>query len=70
MKKIIVAGLISVLLSGCMNMYNSSFKCPPDEGYACESLLLINDRANAGEFSIEQRMTCKKCGKKHVRTSR
>ena len=66
MKKLIIPAALAALLSSC-NMYNSNFKCPADEGFPCESLLLINERANAGEFSIEERLSCKKCGKKHVR---
>ena len=41
---------ISLLLSGCMGIYEGGFECPPGKGVGCKSISEVNHMINAGEL--------------------
>lgn len=41
---------LSLLLSGCMGVYEGGFECPPGKGVGCKSISEVNHMINAGEL--------------------
>lgn len=42
----ILATSITLILSGCMGVYEGGFECPPGEGTRCKSISEVNEMVN------------------------
>ncbi len=45
---------ITLLLSGCMGIYEGGFECPPGKGVGCKSISDVNTMVNQEEIPLSE----------------
>ena len=45
---------ITLLLSGCMGIYEGGFECPPGKGVGCKSISEVNTMVNQEEIPLSE----------------
>ena len=45
---------VTLLLSGCMGIYEGGFECPPGKGVGCKSISEVNTMVNQEEIPLSE----------------